>query len=513
MKQMLNKQRVLQILMAVGVTVFSTLTVVFASTIISDSGVITNSLSSNGDIFSHLSTTTIFNGNVGIGTTTPQAKLDVAGTIAGDGVLQLRGINSSNAAIWFEKEGEVKNVMQLANDGSSLLVQQGLIVNAGSVGIGTTTPIRKLQVESSSGWGNIVSSGSGSGLILSYPAEPDYGKWMIYPSINSLTFGAANDALDVNQVWMWVDRSGPGGGVESINFEAHKHIFSHDVFVGTGTAAANLVVNGALIASSSSISSINFAQNTSFTSNNYNLTFNPPITQLQKGFQVTFIATSANSGACNLVLSDLAVSKPLKIQHDQDPTANYIEAGSVVVAVYDGATFQMIQPDANPNTIPKPTMAITSFSVGVLTAGINNALSFYVMADASGPANLKKFTVTPQFSGVSGVTISGVYDTGNPGVNLISAPIAISSGVASPVQLIADLPVPAVDLKELLVKVNVGSMGGVGTNQLQLQLTSSDTEYIGSDWQWNNTLNWPYYNSYKMANHGSLPLSGPVIHD
>ena len=41
-------------------------------------------------------------------------------------------------------------------------------------------------------------------------------------------------------------------------------------------------------------------------------------------------------------------AKSLKSLHDQDPPNNYIEAGSVVMAIYDGSEFQIVSPDANP---------------------------------------------------------------------------------------------------------------------------------------------------------------------
>lgn len=284
-----------------------------------------------------------------------------------------------------------------------------------------------------------------------------------------------------------------------------------NVGIGTTTPQAKLDVKGSFIAGTSTISSINFGVNTLFASNNYHVAFDPPITSLQKGLQVTFIATSSNAGACNLMISDLNVVKPLKMQHDQNPVASYIETGGVVVAVYDGSSFQMIQPDANPDTISDFVVGGGLVSDGPLLAGTHDVLEFNVFADTLKPVNLKKFTLTPQLSGVSDVTISGVYDTSNPGSNLISAPIAISSNIASTIQLTSDLPIPAGDHKTLFVEVNVGSMGSQGTNRLQLDLTSSDTEYTGSDWQWNNTINWPYYNGYKITNKGILPLSGPLF--
>lgn len=73
----------------------------------------------------------------------------------------------------------------------------------------------------------------------------------------------------------------------------------------------------------------------------------PGITVYVTGLTVTFTANTANTGACTLNINALGAIS-LKSLHDQDPADNYIESGSVVMAVYDGTNFQMIQPDANP---------------------------------------------------------------------------------------------------------------------------------------------------------------------
>jgi hypothetical protein len=65
------------------------------------------------------------------------------------------------------------------------------------------------------------------------------------------------------------------------------------------------------------------------------------------GMMVTFKANTANTAAaCTLNINSLG-AKSLFMKHDQNPTANYIESGSIVMAVYDGTSFQMLQPAAN----------------------------------------------------------------------------------------------------------------------------------------------------------------------
>jgi len=82
------------------------------------------------------------------------------------------------------------------------------------------------------------------------------------------------------------------------------------------------------------------------TSNAYVVTI-PSVNAYIAGMMVTFKANTANTaGACTLKINSLT-AKSMYMKRDQNPTANYIEAGSIVMAVYDGTSFQMLQPAAN----------------------------------------------------------------------------------------------------------------------------------------------------------------------
>jgi hypothetical protein len=65
------------------------------------------------------------------------------------------------------------------------------------------------------------------------------------------------------------------------------------------------------------------------------------------GSVIIFTANTLNTGACTINVNSLG-AKDLKDQHDQDPEDSFIEAGSVIMAVYDGTNFQIMNPDANP---------------------------------------------------------------------------------------------------------------------------------------------------------------------
>ena len=90
---------------------------------------------------------------------------------------------------------------------------------------------------------------------------------------------------------------------------------------------------------------INFALDTS-TSDDYVISLPVAPAAYTLGMQITFQAVTANTGACAVNVNSLGL-KSLKMLHDQDPGNNFIEASSIVMAVYDGSNFQMIQPAAN----------------------------------------------------------------------------------------------------------------------------------------------------------------------
>lgn len=77
----------------------------------------------------------------------------------------------------------------------------------------------------------------------------------------------------------------------------------------------------------------------------YTIAPSPALTAYAAGIKVTFKAVTANTGACTVNVNGLG-AKSLKRGVSTDPGDNYIKAGSIVEAVYDGTNFQMIQPAA-----------------------------------------------------------------------------------------------------------------------------------------------------------------------
>ena len=84
------------------------------------------------------------NVNVGIGTTSPGAKLDVEGRVDFSNDLRLRGTDSSanQGVTRFYVDSSNKLLIDTANNGSNIFV----IDSAGNVGIGNTSPTKELEI-------------------------------------------------------------------------------------------------------------------------------------------------------------------------------------------------------------------------------------------------------------------------------------------------------------------------------------------------------------------------------
>jgi hypothetical protein len=86
-------------------------------------------------------------GNVGIGTTTPTAKLDIAGDASASGNLVLRGTSPTKLNILNGADFSI----QTSVGGNTGLTPQLTVLNNGNVGIGTTNPQQKLSVAGTMG--------------------------------------------------------------------------------------------------------------------------------------------------------------------------------------------------------------------------------------------------------------------------------------------------------------------------------------------------------------------------
>jgi len=81
----------------------------------------------------------------------------------------------------------------------------------------------------------------------------------------------------------------------------------------------------------------------------YYVNMTPGISAYATGTIVIFRAGTANTGACTIDVNGLG-AKSVKKLNDQDPAADHIEAGQMVMAIYDytSSVWEIIQPDSNP---------------------------------------------------------------------------------------------------------------------------------------------------------------------
>lgn len=137
-------------------------------------------------------------------------------------------------------------------------------------------------------------------------------------------------------------------GVNSITTAIPVTFSGGTTLSGTNTISGAANVSGA--ANFSAAVTSKYGTNFAVDSNgndSYKITLSPAPSAYTAGMTIIFDANTANTGACTINVNGLG-SKALKSLHDRDPDDNYIEAGSIVMAVYDGTNFQIISPDANP---------------------------------------------------------------------------------------------------------------------------------------------------------------------
>lgn len=93
-------------------------------------------------------------------------------------------------------------------------------------------------------------------------------------------------------------------------------------------------------------SGAHYAEDTA-SNDTYVINPSPALTAYAAGVEIVFKAVTANTGACTVNVNGLG-AKNLLMLNNQTPADNYIEAGSIVRATYDGTSFQITSPDANP---------------------------------------------------------------------------------------------------------------------------------------------------------------------
>ena len=164
---------------------------------------------------------TTSSGNVGIGTTSPSAKLEVEGNILPASNVSY-SLGSSTKSFLFTNTYAVSSAgaLQILAGGSERM----RIDSSGNVGIGTTSPSANLDIEDASGVTVDINSTTGDGLFRFQSAGTT--KWSMGRDNTQQNFVIANSS---------------GLGVSNVLTLAHS---TGNVGIGTTSPASKLEVNG-----------------------------------------------------------------------------------------------------------------------------------------------------------------------------------------------------------------------------------------------------------------------------
>jgi hypothetical protein len=184
-------------------------------------------------------------GNVGIGTTSPSYKLDVAGTVKSSGSY-IHGASGTSGNIIVQSGGSSAFWISTKTDSSFHIGGNGgteptgviIITNTGNVGIGTNAPQYKLHVSGGLSLFNssTVGSDGNSGIRIVSPIATTHYNWMLGAQQN------VNSAFEIT----------PSTAVGGTTFSTPTAVFTATGNVGIGTTSpgAKLHIQGNVSASS-----------------------------------------------------------------------------------------------------------------------------------------------------------------------------------------------------------------------------------------------------------------------
>jgi hypothetical protein len=194
-----------------------------------------------------------FNGSVGIGTTSPSYKLDIYDSSSGAHQIALRSTGSGSAGIWFDaSNGDIAGSdyawIRQNNDltfeigvdslGGDMLFTEGgserMRISSGNVGIGTTSPQAKLEVQGSAPYIFISDDTETESGIIFRDLQAGYGQ------AAAIKFSSADNKLrfynnDTTAVRMTINTNG-NVGIGETDPTNKLHVGGSIKWEGVGTA-------------------------------------------------------------------------------------------------------------------------------------------------------------------------------------------------------------------------------------------------------------------------------------
>jgi hypothetical protein len=472
----------------------------------------------------------VANGSVGIGTTSPYARLSVSGSTATT-TMALRPAS-----------GQTANILDIYSTSGTL---SSVINSAGNVGIGTTNPTRKLEIYGSSAGSTIAGlklKNEGGSVDTAVAIDFDF---FSTDSVGARISGVRTNAGNFQSALAFYTNTGSSGSTIT---EKMRITGDGNVGIGTTSPGTTLTVQGAGVgvinmgqmSGSTQFSGIAFSQNTSsvVTSANYSLLGEGTNTYLNRptGGSIFFRQNNTNemvlSSGGNLGIATTTPGAKLGVTGNALFTGNVFSFGGYSLRSSDGFatgygnTWSV--DSTNYNSVLQGTMAGGSDYWKLSGTATGDAGVFEI---ASGDNGTEPITFV-QYNGLTGTERMRISSTGNVGVGTSTpwAKLAVNgnAGQTGPIFAVATTSSafatstaflidsngnvgigtnnPSSSLYVVGNRVQLVNAGNSGEGQLHFSSTASDTYLTG-----NNTLGFTFYTNssekFKIADDGTIGIA------